>query len=127
MNWALVSMLIAGVLPLACAGIAKAGFRNYDNHNPRDWLSRQTGFRARANAAQANSFEAFPFFAAGVLAAILADVDPVKTDLLSIGFVLARIAYIACYVSDKATLRSIVWTVGYGCVIALYVLAVQTA
>jgi uncharacterized MAPEG superfamily protein len=127
MNWALLSVLIAGVLPLVCAGIAKAGFKNYDNHDPRAWLSRQTGFRARANAAQANCFEAFPFFAAGVLVAILADVDPVKTDLLSIGFVLARIAYIACYVADKATWRSIVWTVGYGCVIALYVLAIQAA
>jgi uncharacterized MAPEG superfamily protein len=120
-------MLIAGVLPLVCAGIAKAGFKNYDSRDLRAWLSRQTGFRARANAAQANSFEAFPFAAVGVILAILADVDPVKTDLLSIGFVLARVAYIACYVEDKATWRSIVWTAGYGCVIALNVLAIQAA
>ncbi len=36
---------------------------------------------------------------------------------------LARIAYIACYVADKATLRSVVWSVGYGCTIALFVFA----
>lgn len=123
MNWTYLSILMAGLLPLACAGIAKLGFKDYDNHNPRDWLARQTGFRARANAAQANSFEAFPFFAAAVLLALLANVDHGKIDALSIGFVVARIAYIACYVADWATLRSTVWTIGYGCTIALIVLA----
>lgn len=66
MNWTYFSLLIAGVLPVACAGIAKLGFKEYDNHNPRAWLAKQTGFRARSNAAQSNNFEAFPFFAAGV-------------------------------------------------------------
>lgn len=124
MNWTYLSLLIAGVLPVACAGIAKLGFKHYDNHNPRAWLARQTGFRARANAAQSNSFEAFPFFAAGVLLALLAGVDHARIDALSIGFVVTRITYIACYVADKATLRSVVWTTGYGCVIALFVLAI---
>lgn len=125
MNWSYLSILLAGVLPVACAGIAKLGFKQYDNHNPRDWLAKQTGFRARANAAQSNSFEAFPFFAAGVVLALLAGVDHARIDALGISFVVARIAYIACYVGDKATLRSVVWTIGYGCVIALYILAIQ--
>ncbi len=124
MNWAYLSLLIAGVLPIACAGIAKLGFKEYDNHNPRAWLAKQTGFRARANAAQSNSFEAFPFFAAGVLIALLAGVDHDKIDALSSSFVLARLAYIACYVADKATMRSIFWAIGYSCVIALYLLAI---
>ena len=127
MNWTYFSLLIAGALPVACAGIAKFGFQNYDNHNPRAWLAKQTGFRARANAAQSNSFEAFPFFAAGLLLALLAGADHDKIDALSIGFIVARIAYIACYVMDKATLRSIVWSIGYGCVVALYVLAIQAS
>lgn len=127
MNWTYLSLLMAGVLPVACAGIAKLGFKHYDNHNPRAWLARQTGFRARANAAQSNSFEAFPFFAAGVLLALLAGVDHANIDALSIAFIVARIAYIACYVADKATLRSIVWAIGYGCVIALFVLAIQAS
>jgi uncharacterized MAPEG superfamily protein len=123
MNWVYLSLLIAGVLPIACAGIAKAGFRQYDNRDPRAWLARQTGFRARANAAQANSFEAFPFFAAGTLLAIVAGVDAARLTPLCIGFVLARLGYIACYLSDQATLRSIVWAVGYGIVVTLYILA----
>ena len=127
MNWTYLSLLVAGVMPVACAGIAKLGFKDYDNHDPRAWLARQTGFRARANAAQSNSFEAFPFFAAGVVLAILAGVNHARIDSLSAGFVLARIAYLACYVADKATWRSIVWSIGYGCVIALYVLAIQAS
>jgi uncharacterized MAPEG superfamily protein len=127
MNWTYFSLLIAGVLPVACAGIAKLGFKHYDNHNPRTWLANQTGFRARANAAQSNSFEAFPFFAAGVLLALLAGVDHAKIDALSVGFVVARIAYIACYVADWATLRSVVWAAGYCCTIAFFVLAMQAS
>ena len=120
MNWSYLSLLITGLLPVLCAGIAKAGMRDYDNHEPRTWAKRLSGYRARANAAQDNSLEAFPFFAAGVLLALHAGVDGTRIDMLAVAFVLARLAYIACYVADKATLRSLVWTVGYGCVIALY-------
>lgn len=40
-------------------------------HAPRAWLAEQEGFRARANAAQQNLFEVFPFFAVGVILAAL--------------------------------------------------------
>ena len=52
MNLPVACVLIAGMLPLVSTAIAKWGFQGFDNHNPREWLSRQTGFRARANAAQ---------------------------------------------------------------------------
>lgn len=55
------AILVAGLTPLVCAGIAKAGAKSYDNRDPRAWMAQQTGYRARANAAQANSLEAFPF------------------------------------------------------------------
>lgn len=123
MNWTYLSLLLAGMLPIVCAGIAKAGLRDYDNHDGRAWLARQTGFRARANAAQANSFEAFPFFAAGVLLCLHTGVAQARLDALCVAFVVARIAYIACYLADRATLRSLVWIAGYAAVVALYVLA----
>jgi uncharacterized MAPEG superfamily protein len=88
-------------------------------------LSEQTGFRARGNAAQANSFEAFPFFAAGVIIATLAHADPALTDLLSVIFVVARVGYIVCYVADKATLRSVFWLVGLLSVVALFISALH--
>jgi uncharacterized MAPEG superfamily protein len=127
MNWAYLSLLVAGVLPVICAGIAKSGLKGYDNRDGRAWLARQTGFRARANAAQANSFEAFPFFACGVVLCLVSGVDRATLDTLCILFVVARIAYIACYVADRATLRSLVWAVGWFATIALYVQAIRVA
>ncbi len=125
MKTSFLCVLIAGLLPYMGTMAAKWGFRRYDNHNPRQWLGEQTGFRARGNAAQANSFEAFPFFAAGVIIASLAQVDPALTDLLAVIFVVARVGYIICYVADKATLRSVFWLVGLLSVVALFVSALR--
>ena len=119
------SVLVAGLMPMVCAGIAKAGAKGYDNHDPRAWLAQQDGYRARANAAQANCFEAFPFFAVGVLLALLTGVDPFMVDLLAALFVATRVAYVACYLADKALFRTIFWSVGYLSVIAFFVLAMQ--
>lgn len=62
-------MIVAALLPVLCAALAKSGGYGkrrrdggFDNHDPRSWLSRQTGWQARANAAQANGFEALPLF-----------------------------------------------------------------
>jgi uncharacterized MAPEG superfamily protein len=112
-------VLIAGLLPYLATGIAKAG-GGYDNRAPRDWLARQTGRRARANAAQKNSFEAFPFFAAAVCVAALAHAPQVKVDQYAELFVVARVLYIFAYVFDQALIRSLVWTIGIGSVIAIF-------
>jgi uncharacterized MAPEG superfamily protein len=117
------AILVAGLTPLVCAGIAKAGAKSYDNHDPRAWMAQQTGYRARANAAQANSLEAFPFFAVGVVLALLTGVDPFVVDLLCVLFTGARVAYVACYLKDKALFRSLFWAVGLLAVLALYTLA----
>jgi uncharacterized MAPEG superfamily protein len=117
------AILVAGMMPVICAGIAKAGATGYDNHDPRAWLAQQTGHRARANAAQANSLEAFPFFAVGVILALLTGVDPFVVDMLAAAFIAARVAYVACYLSDKALFRSIFWAVGYFNVITFFLLA----
>jgi uncharacterized MAPEG superfamily protein len=121
-------VLVAGILPLACAYVAKFGpddgsAGRFDNREPRSWLSRQTGARARANAAQANSFEAFPFFAVGVVIAVAQHVPVATIDLLAIVFVVARLAYIGCYVGDLPRLRSSVWLVGFAASVALYLYA----
>ena len=123
MNIAFLCVLIAGLLPYLGTMVAKWGFRRFDNNNPREWLAQQTGFRARGNAAQANSFEAFPFFAAGVIIATLAQVDAARIDVYAVVFVVARVGFIACYVADKASLRSICWLVGLLSVVGLFAAA----
>jgi uncharacterized MAPEG superfamily protein len=120
-------ILIAGLLPIVCAGIAKWGFKGYDNRDPRTWLAGQTGFRARANAAQANSFEAFPFFAAGALLALQAEAELPPVQIACVAFVVFRVLYIASYVADRATLRSAFWFGGVLSVVALFVSALRAA
>jgi uncharacterized MAPEG superfamily protein len=110
------AVLVAALLPIVCAGIAKWGAfgqsqrdGGYDNHDPRAWLSRQSGWRIRANGAQSNSFEALPFFIGAVIIAHQSGALQPRLDLMAWGFVALRVAYIALYVSDRANARSLVW------------------
>lgn len=123
MSHIVLTVLLAGLLPIVCAGIAKWGVKNYDNHNPRTWLALQEGHRARANAAQQNSFEAFPLFATGVVLALVREVDTAAVAQCCWFFILMRVLYIYSYVTDRATLRSVVWSLGLAAVIRLFVLA----
>jgi uncharacterized MAPEG superfamily protein len=113
-------VLFMGLLPIVAAGIAKAGFKDFDNGMPRQWLAHQTGFRARANAAQANLFESLPLFFAAVIIATIANAPQNRIDLLAIGFVLARIAFLVCYIANWPTVRTMVWTAGLICVVAIF-------
>jgi uncharacterized MAPEG superfamily protein len=120
MTIAFACVLFMGLLPYVAAGIAKKGFAGYDNSLPRQWLAMQTGFRARANAAQANLFESLPFFFAAVIIAYLLNAPQSRVDLLALGFVAARIAYLICYVANWPSTRSIVWLLGIACVVAIF-------
>lgn len=117
-------VLVAIFLPIAWAGVAKTGARGYDNARPREFLARLEGRAARANHAQANSYEAFPPFAAGVVIAhVTGGADQATIDLLAVVFIVARIAYGLCYIADRSTLRSLVWLAGFGATVGLYLAA----
>ena len=120
MTIAYACVLFMGLLPYVAAGIAKKGFQNYDNSRPREWLAKQEGFRARANAAQANLFESLPLFFAAVIIASIAHAPQANLDLLSIAFVSTRIVYLICYVGNWPTARSIVWTCGIAGIGAIF-------
>ncbi len=121
------AVLVTALLPIACAGLAKWGMfgksrrdGGYDNHNPRAWLARQGDWRARANAAQANSFEAFPLFMAAVIIAHQVGANQMRLDLLAFLFVVLRVVYVLLYVADLATARSLIWTLALTVNIALF-------
>jgi len=121
-------VLLACMLPIVAAGVAKWGTFSrpareggYDNEDPRAWLALQSGRRARANAAQANSFEALPLFIAAVLTAQQLQVQQVLIDGLSAAFVLLRVVYLVLYVTNRATARTLVWSAGIAVSIALMV------
>jgi uncharacterized MAPEG superfamily protein len=113
-------VLVAALLPYACAYLAKsAGFGKprrqggYDNHDPRAWLGKLTDWHARANAAQANSFEALPFFIGAVIIAHQLQAPQTRVDILAVLFVTLRIIYIAMYVAGLPTMRSAMWAAAF--------------
>jgi uncharacterized MAPEG superfamily protein len=120
-------ILVACLLPIACAGIAKSrGFGKrrrdggFDNHNPRLWLDGLQGWQARAHAAQLNSFEALPIFIAGVLIAQRLGASQLIVDGLAVAFVLLRVGYVGAYLADRASVRSLLWGLALACCVALF-------
>lgn len=117
-------LLAAAALPFVTALIAKAGsFGLGDNRAPRDWAARQSGWRARAIAAQNNGFEGLPLFMAGVIAAHQFGGAQGRIDALALSYVLLRVVFVSLYIRDRSTLRSLVWGVGLAVSIALFFVA----
>jgi len=121
LNIPVASLLIAGVLPICSTAIAKWGFKEFNNQQPREWLARQTGFRSRANAAQHNAFEAFPFFAVAVVLGLVLQLEPTVLDRYCVIFVGARMLYLLAYLFNVASFRTLCWITGYASCIAIYV------
>jgi uncharacterized MAPEG superfamily protein len=126
MNLAYWCVLIAGLMPVLTILSAKLQ-RGYDNADPRAWLERQQGWRKRADYAHRNHFEAFPFFAAAVIVAQQVHAPQAYINLLAIIFILARIAYTLLYLANLATLRTLAFSVAYGCVLGLFLLSAVSA
>ena len=127
MTVALWCILIAIFLPYVCTGIAKAsgGFRLSDNHDPRDFLESLNGLARRAHAAQLNSFEVTPAFAAAVIVAhLVGNAELVTINVLSVLFITSRLLYIIFYLADLAIFRSLAWFVGMGLISAFFVMSV---
>lgn len=104
-----IPFLIAGILHILCAGLAKFGQPGFDNHHPRQWMATFTGAKARANAAQSNILESLPFFYASALFALYMQVE-----LSSLAYLLwiwlgFRILYIYVYIKNFALVRTFMW------------------
>ena len=119
-------VLLAAIMPIICAGMAKSnGFGKpvneggYDNGMPRHWLAGQTGWRARANAAQSNCFESLPFFIGAVALAQHAGAEAARLELLAVAFVALRVIYVALYVTDRANARSLAWALALATNVAI--------
>jgi uncharacterized MAPEG superfamily protein len=117
------TVLIAALLPIVFAGVAKAGAPSYDNREPRRWLDGLQGWRRRANWAQNNSHEAFPPFAAAVIIAQLAGGSQTMVDALALLYLGFRVAYGVLYMADRHVPRSLAWLAAMACVIGLFITA----
>lgn len=112
---AAVILTIVSILPAKLSGR-----RDYDNANPRDPRFYTPGLRVRAQGAHLNGYEAFPFFAAAVIVAEMRSVPQGTVNALAVAFVLARIGYVLLYLTDRPTARSVVWSVGFICNLAIF-------
>lgn len=122
---AIMAMVAACLMPFVWAIAAKVagGFRAKDNANPRAFLANVKGVAARANAAQANSFESLPMFLAAVMIAIYCFVPQQVINGIAWLYVFIRAGFGVAYLANLATLRSVLWGLSMACIIILFVLA----
>jgi uncharacterized MAPEG superfamily protein len=120
MTIAIWCLLVAGLLPIATVGYAKFKGGAYDNTLPRERASTYEGAAKRAYAAHQNSFEAFPFFAAAVLVAELKGAPRGLVDGLAVAYILFRLGYTWSYITDRATLRSLLFAGAFFSAIGLF-------
>ncbi|NYT85634.1 MAPEG family protein [Pollutimonas harenae] len=106
-------LLIAALLPIIAAAASKAGGKAYNNNDPRLWLARQQGWRARANSAQENLFEGLPFFYVAVLFALYSQAEQGWLASMMMTWLALRMAYLAMYIAGYGTMRSIVWGLAF--------------
>ena len=123
-----VCVFIASLLPLLWIAFAKmnAGFKVKHNHNPREFMEKSEGIARRALNAEKNALEAFPPFAAGVLIAVVCQVNSISLAVLSILFITVRVLHGVFYILDKPNERSFVWFIGIGSCATLYLLSIFT-
>jgi uncharacterized MAPEG superfamily protein len=122
-------LLFAVLMPYVLAGAGgyfkTKQFGSLDNRQPRAQAAALTGTGARVNAAQQNAWEALGVFTAAVTVAHFAGADPSRSARASVLFVVARVLHAICYIADLATLRSLVFFVGFGSCIYLFWLAAR--
>ena len=120
-------LAVVSLLPYVCSWTS--GYFRYrqfgriDNKNPRRQQAALEGIGARAQAAQANAWEALPLFTAAVVVAHLSGADPQRASLLSVGFVATRLLHPVLYLADLDLLRSLVFVAGLACVVGLFVIS----
>jgi uncharacterized MAPEG superfamily protein len=115
-------VFIAILLPVAFTGLAKftSGFKPKDNHSPRAYLEKLTGWQQRSNWAQQNTLESIPGFMAAVIIAHQMGGNQNNIDMLAVSYIIIRIVYGALYIADIALLRTIAWSLGVACILGLF-------
>jgi len=106
-------------------GFAKFSHKkSYDNNSPRLFLDNLSGKAQRSYWSHINSNEAFPLFLAAIICANISQVNSLYIHIIGSIIIMARILYGVLYIQDKATLRSLVWFIGYGLSFLLLILCV---
>jgi uncharacterized MAPEG superfamily protein len=120
-EWCLLGAVLLYLVTLApTKGLAP---REFDNANPRDPRFFEHPVRKRALGAHINGIETFPFFAAAVLLAEFRNAPQEWVDGLALGFLFTRVAFVAAYVSNRPTLRTVLWNAAFAFNLGLFFLS----
>ena len=106
---------------LTIAPFKPLGYKEFDNSKPRAPQFYASGIRSRALGAHLNGIETFPFFAIAVVLAEFRAGPQFWIDTLAVAFVVARLAYVGLYLTDRPTLRTLVWNVGFAINVGIFV------
>lgn len=117
-------LLVVVLLPLPWTLLAKFS-PQFDNRTPRDYLASLDGWRARAQAAQQNAWEALGMFTAAVVVVGQTGRGGHWVDLLAIVFVVTRVLHGVLYVANLASLRSLAWFVGLVCIVSMFFISLH--
>ena len=115
-------LLVGALMPFPLVIIAKAN-RDYDNTDPRNPAAINTPLRRSAYGAHQNCLEAFPLLAAAVLLAALRHAPAQAVNLSACIWLAFRLAYAACYLTQRGSWRSLAWAGATACSLAIFVMA----
>tara|TARA_B100001013_G_C24499486_1_gene398592 strand:- start:21 stop:395 length:375 start_codon:yes stop_codon:yes gene_type:complete len=121
MTFAYFCIVIAIVMPIILAGIAKKGSETpINNNDPRNHISHLKNRAKYAYGAEQNCYESFPPFAIAVVVAHLIGGTQLTIDILAGLYIVSRLLYIVFYLQGKGTLRSVTFMVGFIATISLF-------
>jgi uncharacterized MAPEG superfamily protein len=110
-------VLIAALLPYVPFGLAA---RFLDPKTPRPSVPNLTGLPARAYGAHLNALEAFAPFAAGVIIAHIVQGPSATVNWLAALFIVARLAHLAFYLTDRQPPRTAAFLTGLVITIVIF-------
>jgi len=115
-------MIFAAVILylLTVAPVKVVGRPAFDNSNPRDPAFYKPGVPSRALGAHINGIETFPFFAVAILLAEFRHAPQYWIDVLAVAFVGVRLLFVAAYLGNWPTTRTVLWNLGFAVNAAIF-------
>jgi uncharacterized MAPEG superfamily protein len=105
---------------LTVAPVKAVAHKTFDNSKPRDPTFYRPGVAARALGAHLNGIETFPFFAFAILLAEFRQLPQNWIDELAIAFVVVRLFFVLAYLSNRSTIRTLLWNLGFAVNAAIF-------
>lgn len=127
----LYTLFILSAFPIVLAFIGLyfrwRQFGRVDNRHPRVQQSELRGTGARVVAAQQNAWESLVVYTVAVFIAHASGMDLRALDGVAVAFLALRTLHAVFYVADFAVTRSVVYALGMGCCVYIFILAATHA